>query len=100
MLQHAAGLSIIVAMLFDPLATLKSLGAVVSYDRASKRVYMTWERKPTMYDRRKAAVILKRFEQLLAIQMDVPDGTQPRTVQQLVAAKKIRVVNGRYMRGQ
>jgi hypothetical protein len=47
-------------------------------------------------DARKAQAILIRYERLLLLQLDVPPGDRPRTVQQLVASGKIRVAGGKY----
>ena len=45
---------------------------------------------------RKAQTIRARYERLLLLQLDVAPGDRPRTVQQLVANGKIRVVGGKY----
>lgn len=86
------------ATLFDPLIYLRGLGAYVHADDAAegKRIRLTWRHDSRRSAQRKGEVIRARFERLLLMQLDVPAGHQPRTVQQLVAAGKILVVNGRY----
>ena len=54
--------------------------------------------KPSYYDKRKADMWLKRFDSLLKLQLDVPEGTLPRTVQQLMASKKVKVVEGKFVK--
>lgn len=87
------------ATLFDPLIFLRGLGAYVhAVDTPEgKHIRLTWRHDSRRSAQRKGEVIRARFERLLLMQMDVPPGCQPRTVQQLVAAKKIKVVAGRYV---
>lgn len=87
------------AMLFDPLQYLRSLGAYVHADclqDGTRAIRLTWQRNVRCADQRKGERISARFERLLLLQLDVPPGSQPRTVQQLVAAGKIVVADGRY----
>lgn len=87
------------AILFDPLTYLRGLGAYVHVEDAAegKRIRLTWRHDSRRSAQRKGEVIRARFERLLLMQLDVPAGYQPRTVQQLVAAKKLKVVAGRYV---
>lgn len=85
--------------LFDPLSRLYSLGANPRLDilpNGTKHITLTFARASTLKGQRQAQTIAARFERLLSLQLDVPPGRQPRTVQQLVAAGKILVANGRY----
>lgn len=80
--------------LFDPLAYLATLGAYakVSIDADGER-YITLEYKRGISSKAQlqAKAIAKRYERLLLIQLDVPIGTIPRTIQQLVASGRVRV---------
>ena len=86
--------------LFDPLAKLAGLGAyahvAVGPDgrRTVRLTFAKWVRADGM---RKAQAIRERYERLILMQMDVPPGDRPRTVQQLVAAGRVRLANGRYV---
>lgn len=87
------------AMLFDPLSYLRSLGAYVHADclhDGTRTIRLTWRLDVSRINQRKCEKIRARFERLLLMQLDVPAGHKPRTVQQLIAAGKILVVNGRY----
>lgn len=87
------------AILFDPLNYLRSLGAYVHTDclpDGTRTIRLTWRLDVSRSNQRKCEKIRARFERLLLLQLDVPPGCQPRTVQQLVAAGKILVANGRY----
>ena len=80
--------------LFDPLAYLATLGAYakVSLDAAGDR-YITLDFKLGVSGKvqLQAKAIAKRYERLLLMQLDVPMGHIPRTIQQLVAAGRVRV---------
>ncbi|WP_288229155.1 hypothetical protein [uncultured Desulfovibrio sp.] len=86
--------------LFDPLAKLAGLGAyahvAVGPDgrRTVRLTFAKWVRADGV---RKAQAIRERYERLILMQMDVPPGDRPRTVQQLVAAGRVRLANGRYV---
>ena len=85
--------------LFDPLAYLATLGtyAKVSIDADGER-YITLDFKRGIKSKvqLQAKDIAKRYERLLLMQLDVPMGTMPRTIQQLVAAGRVRVEGRRY----
>lgn len=80
--------------LFDPLAYLATLGAYakVSLDADGDR-YITLDFKRGIKStvQLQAKAIAKRYERLLLMQLDAPMGTMPRTIQQLVAAGRVRV---------
>ena len=86
--------------LFDPLAKLAGLGAyahmAVGPDgrRTVRLTFAKWVRADGV---RKAQAIRARYERLILMQMDVSPGDRPRTVQQLVAAGRVRLANGRYV---
>ncbi|MBQ9451770.1 MAG: hypothetical protein IJU65_00530 [Desulfovibrio sp.] len=84
--------------LFDPLRALRSLGLRVSLDADTHELRTEWTHNPSYYDRRKADMWLKRFDSLLKLQLDVPENTLPRTVQQLMASGKVKVVEGKFIR--
>ena len=80
--------------LFGPLAYLATLGAYakISIDANVER-YITLEFKRGISNRvqLQAKAIAKRYEHLLLMQIDVPMDHMPRTIQQLVAAGRVRV---------
>ena len=85
--------------LFDPLAKLAGLGAYAHMDIGSdgqRAIRLTYARMVRANEARKAQTIRARYERLLLLQLDVAPGDRPRTVQQLVASGKIRVVGGKY----
>ncbi|MDY0258515.1 MAG: hypothetical protein RBR41_02465 [Desulfovibrio sp.] len=87
------------ALLYDPLLKLINCGAVphlVTGKDGTKGVRLTWRRDARYEDQNKGKAILARFERLIAIQLDVDEDEKPRTVQQLVASRRVIVVNGRY----
>jgi hypothetical protein len=86
--------------LFDPLAYLATLGAYakVSIDAdGEKHITLEFKRGISSKVHLQATAIAKRYEHLMLMQLDVPMGTMPRTIQQLVAAKKLKVAAGRYV---
>ena len=88
--------------LFDPLTKLAALGAyarLVTAPDGTKRVTLSYSHKSTRKTQREAQVIAARFERLLVLQLDVGTGQQPRTVQQLLAANRIKIRDGRYVMG-
>lgn len=85
--------------LFDPLTKLVGLGAyahVAAGPDGRRSIRLTFAGWMRADDARKAQAILIRYERLLLLQLDVPPGDRPRTVQQLVASGKIRVAGGKY----
>lgn len=88
------------AMLYDPLLTLRALGATARLAtdvHGQKSVTLTWSLASRRADQRRGAAILARFARLLALQLDVPPGHKARTVQQMVASGRVRVVGGRFV---
>ena len=87
-------------MLYDPLLALSALGAtacLATDAQGQKAVTLTWSQASSRADQRLGAVILARFDRLLMLQLDVPPGHKARTVQQLVASGRVRVVGGRFI---
>lgn len=86
--------------LFDPLTALSALGAYVHADTlldGQRTIRLTWRHDVRRAAQRKGEVLRARFERLLLLQLDVPSGHRPRTVQQLVAARHVQIVDGRYI---
>ncbi len=91
--------NVLMALLYDPLYELTRCGAVphiVTAADGTKNIRLTWRRDARYDAQRKGKAILSRFERLLLMQMDVGEGEKPRTIQQLVASRRVIVVNGRY----
>ena len=88
--------------LFDPLTKLAALGAyarmTITPD-GGRHITLTYARTSTRKAQRDAQAIVLHFERLLVLQLDVPEGHRPRTVQQLVACGRVRVVGGRFVMG-
>ena len=87
------------AMLYDPLTALAALGATARLTtdaQGQKIVTLTWSRASRRVDQRRGAAILARFSRLLMLQLDVPTGQRPRTVQQLIASGRVRIDGKRY----
>jgi len=82
--------------LLDPLAVLRSRGAHVSIERGS--VALAFEAHVRRETREKFYAFAARFDALLRMQLDVGPGDRPRTVQQLLAAGRIAVRDGKYVR--
>ena len=88
--------------LFDPLTKLAELEAyarLVTASDGATRVALSYSRTATRKAQRAAQALASRFERLLVLQLDVEEGQQPRTVQQLLAANRIKIRNGRYVMG-
>lgn len=83
--------------LFDPLHWLATKGAEASLTPAGE-VKLLFDQHTPQKTRVGIRRVISRYEGLLRLQLDVPKGTRPRTVQQLLAAGKIRLVEGRYVR--
>ena len=87
------------ALLYDPLYELTRCGAVphlVTGADGTKSIRLTWRRDARYAAQTKGKAILARFERLIVMQLDVAEGDKPRTIQQLVASRRVIVVNGRY----
>ena len=86
--------------LFDPLVFFAAVGAyphLVTNDDGSKSVTLTFVRTATYHGHKQAQAIAKKFERLLILQLNVPEGTRPRSVQQLIGSGRIKVNDGRYV---
>lgn len=88
--------------LFDPLTKLAALGAfphIVIAPDGERGITLTFSRTSSRKAQCAAQAIASRFERLLVLQLDVGAGQLPRTVQQLLAAKRIKIRDGRYVLG-
>ena len=88
--------------LFDPLTKLAALGAFPHLGLPAdgkKQISLTFARAASRKAQRDAQAIALRFERLLVLQLDVGAGQQPRTVQQLLAANRIKIKGGHYVLG-
>ena len=86
--------------LFDPLKELRAYYATAALQRNSDgalSIVIKHDHHARWEDKRKAEVLRQRYERLLVMQLDVPAGQKPRTVQQLIASGKILLNNGRYV---
>lgn len=82
--------------LIDPLGVLRAKGAHVGLERGY--VSLAFESRVTREERTKCYAFATRFDTLLRMQLDVEPGERPRTVQQLLAAGRIKVRDGKYVR--
>ena len=81
--------------MFDPLSWLATKGAVAILDKSGEIQFLFDQYTPRpMRDRIRRVV--EPYRALLKIQLDVEPGTRPRTVQQLVASGKLKIVEGWY----
>lgn len=81
---------------FDPLAWLRSKGAEAHIEAGD--IQLRFDQSIRREDRERIRqVIERRYMGLLRLQLDVAPGMRPRTVQQLMASGRIRIVEGRYM---
>ncbi len=79
--------------LFDPLAYIRSHGGLVRL--AEGQVVVTFD-YATRERREDCHRMARHYDALLKLQLDVPPGEKPRTIQQLVAAGRVVVKGGRY----
>lgn len=82
--------------LIDPLAWLRRERAHVAL--VDGAVQLTFESDVRRAKRTKLYAFAARYDLLLRMQLDVPPGERPCTVQQLLAAGRIRVHDGKYVR--
>ena len=82
--------------MFDPLHWLRSKGAVASLDKDGEVQLLFSEHTNRETMERIKRVIARYYTGLIKMQLDVPPGTRPRTVQQLVASGRLRIVEGKY----
>ena len=83
--------------MFDPLFWLRSKGAVASLDKDGGVQLLFSEYTNRETRERIKRVIAKHYAGLLKMQLDVPPGTRPRTVQQLRAAGRLKIIDGKYV---
>ena len=82
--------------LIDPLAWLRQQRAhVVLIDGAVPLTFVADVRREK---RTKLYAFAAQYDQLLRMQLDVPSGERPRTVQQLLTAGRIKIHDGKYVR--
>ena len=83
---------------FDPLAWLASRSTEAYLDDAG-RVRLRFGQYVRPEDRERIRRVIGRwYLSLLRLQLDVPEGVRPRTVQQLMATGKLRIGrDGRYV---
>ena len=89
------------AAMIDPLVKLAALGAYPHLEErvdGSKRISLTFARSSTHKAQQQAQALLKRYERLLLMQLDVKIGCIPRTVQQLVASGRIKIKDGKFLK--
>ncbi|WP_148208422.1 hypothetical protein [Solidesulfovibrio magneticus] len=81
--------------LTDPLAVLRSKGAEVALEDGCIR--LRFERSVRLDIRKRCYAYAAHFEALLKLQLDVPPGERPRTVQQLVGVGRVLWRAGRFV---
>lgn len=85
---------------FDPLAKLASLGATVRPQPDApegERLRVLVMAGMGQHNGRLARSIAKKWERLILLQIAAGENGRPRTVQQLLATGRIKVVSGRYV---
>lgn len=85
---------------FDPLAKLASLGATVRPQPDApegERLRVLVMAGMGQHNAQQARRIAKKWERLILLQISAGENGRPRTVQQLLAAGRIKVVSGRYV---
>lgn len=81
---------------FDPLAWLHSKNAEALVDPAGQ-VQLRFGQSVRREDRERIRRVIERwYLPVLRLQLSVSPGTRPRTVQQLMACGKLKIVDGRY----
>lgn len=86
------------AAMFDPLSWLATKGAVATLDKDGE-VQLLFDQYMPRPMRERIRRVVEPYRGLLRLQLDVQPGTRPRTVQQLVAAGRLKLVAGRYRLG-
>ena len=81
--------------MFDPLHWLATKGAVASLDKDGE-VQLLFDQYTPQDMRRRIRRVVAPYMSILRLQLDMPPGTRPRTVQQLVASGRLKIVEGRY----
>lgn len=80
---------------FDPMAWLhsKDAEAVLHPDGALE---LRFDQHTPQATRQRIRRVIAGYEKLLRLQLDVPPGTRPRTVYQLLASCRLRIVGNSY----
>jgi len=82
--------------LFDSLAWLHSKDAEALLDPAG-HIQFRFDQHVRREDRERIRRVIERwYLPVLRLQLDVKPGTRPRTVQQLMACGRLKIVDGRY----
>lgn len=81
--------------LTDPLAVLRSKGADVFLEAG--RIRLSFGRSMRWDIRKRCYEYAAHFDALLKLQLDVPPGERPRTIQQLVGVGRVLWRNGRFI---
>ena len=87
-------------VLFDPLVFLAAVGAyphLTTDDDGTRGIILTYARTSTYHGHKQAQAIAKKFERLLILQLHGPEGTKPRSLQQLITSGRIKVSKGQYL---
>lgn len=93
---HVRGILPTMPTPFDPLAWLYRKDAEAHLDPAGQ-VQLRFDQHVRREDRERIRRVIERwYLPVLRLQLDVVPGTRPRTVQQLMAAGKLKIVEGRY----
>lgn len=80
--------------LTDPLAVLRSKGARVSL--VEGKVQLLFDNHVGRDIRKRCYEYAAHFDALLKVQLDVPPGEKPRTIQQLVGVGRVLWCNSRF----
>ena len=81
--------------MFDPLHWLSTKGSVAFLNKRGEVQVLFHESSPQPM-RRRIKRVVEPYLGLLKLQLDVSPGTRPRTVQQLVASGRLKIVEGSY----
>lgn len=87
-------------LLVDPLSVIRRLGADVTLvvePGGNKAVALHLPTNLRSNDVLRAKRYFETYRKLLLLQLDVPEGGRPRTVQQLVAFGVVKVRGGKYV---
>ena len=80
---------------FDPLAWLASKSTEAFLDPAGQ-VHLRFGQFVRQEERLRIRRVIERYLPVLRLQLDVEPGTRPRSVYQLLANGKLKIVEGRY----
>ena len=80
---------------FDPLAWLASKSTEAFLDPAGQ-VHLRFGQFVRQEERLRIRRVIQRYLPVLRLQLDVEPGTRPRSVYQLLATGKLKIVEGQY----